>query len=113
MHLQNVHLTDREATRQEDIFVRAMPKVKSKVERLGFTPLIFTAGRSMLGEYEVDFALYNSKTKQRYSRWFPVAKKVNINNEIRRTVASCAGIKEENKPLPSSAPLDIRNLEMK
>jgi len=112
-HLQNIALSPRETTLQEDIFVRAMPKIASKVERLGFTPLIFTSGRSMQGEYEVDFALYNSQTKQRFSRWFPVSKILNINQEIRRTVASCTGIKEETHPLPSSAPLDIRNLEIK
>jgi hypothetical protein len=112
LHLQNVALSSRKTSRQEDIYVRAMPNVKSKVERLGFTPLIFSAGRSMFGEYEVDFALYNSKTKQRFSRWFPVAKMLNITNEVRRTVSSCTGIKEETNPLPSSAPLDIRNLEI-
>jgi len=112
-HLPDVNLSKREITLQEDIFVRAMPKVKSKVNRLGFTPLVVTAGRSMLGEYQVDFALYNSKTKQRFSMWFPVDKMLYINRELRRTVASCIGIKEENNPLPSSAPLDIRNLEIK
>ena len=113
LYLPDVDLSTRESTLQEDIFVRAMPKVPSKVHRLGFTPLIFTAGRSMAGEYEVDFALYNSKTKQRFSRWFPVEKKLDLNQEVRRTVASCAGIKEELRPLPNSKPLDIRNLEIK
>lgn len=112
-YLPDVSLSSRNVTLENSVYAKTMPRIQPKVYRLGFTPLIFSAGRSMLGEYHVDLALYNSKTKQRYSGWFPVGKEIKITEEIKRTVASCIGIKEENNPLPQSRPLDIRNLEIK
>lgn len=112
-YLGDVDLNKRTINESPTVYVRSMPSVKGKVDKLGFMPLIFTAGRSMMGEYEIDFALYNTKTKQRFSKWMPVHNKINIRQEVYRSVASCAGIKEELRPLPSSKPLDIRSLEIK
>lgn len=112
LHLQDVDLESTNV-KSESVYLRAMSKIRSKVNRLGFNPLIFSGGRSMLGTYDVEFALYNTKTKQRYSRWHKVEGKVVLTQEVSRSVNSCLGIKEENNPLPQSRPFDIRNIEIK
>lgn len=112
-YLPEISLEKKDTIFKDNIFVKTMPKIKSRVDRLGFTPLIFSAGRSMLGDYQVDMALYNTKTKQRFSGWLPVGKEIRVNAERKKEVASCAGIKEEDNPLPQSQPLDIRNLELR
>lgn len=112
-YIPEINLIERQVNDDSSVYVRSMPNVKAKVDKLGFMPLIFTAGRSMVGEYQIDYALYNTKTKQRYSSWLPVQNKVSIPQELHKSVASCTGIKEELNPLPSSKPLDIRSLEIK
>ncbi|MBD65182.1 MAG: hypothetical protein CME62_08245 [Halobacteriovoraceae bacterium] len=111
-YLPDIELEDSSAD-AEGVFVRAMSKVPARVHRLGFNPMVLSAGRSMLGEYTVEFALYNSESKQLFSKWHQVAGKIPLNQEITRTVSSCAGVKEEENPLPQSKPFDIRNIEIR
>jgi hypothetical protein len=97
-YLPDVEISERQGARPENIFVRTMGRVKSKVLRLGFKPHIFSIGRDMIGDYTVDFALYDSKSKKRHSIWSKVQGHVVISKERKVTLPSCAGVKEENGP---------------
>ncbi|MBT4792921.1 MAG: hypothetical protein HON90_15200 [Halobacteriovoraceae bacterium] len=97
----------------ENLFVRIIERFRGKVTRLGFAPMIISGGRSLVGKYSVDIALYNSRKKQRYSKWIKSSGIININQENPISIASCSGIKEEYNPLPESKLPTIRDLEIK
>jgi hypothetical protein len=111
--LPDVEISERKGARAENIFVRTMGRVKSKVLRLGFKPHIFSIGRDMIGDYTVDFALYDSKSKKRHSIWSKVKGHVLISKERKVTLPSCAGIKEENGPgRKTNRNYNIKNLQI-
>ena len=96
-----------------DLYVRANKRFPGKVSQLRFAPTVVSGGRSLVGTYHVDMALYNSKTKIRYSDWLSAEKALYIGQENAVGVASCLGIKEENTPLPESKMPSLRDLEIK
>lgn len=96
----------------KNVYVRTTTKEPSKVERLSFSPHIFSAGRSLIGDFIIEYALYNSKTKQLYSNWARVAGHIKIRSEQNVSLPSCLGIKEENSPLPESRRFKLQDLEI-
>ena len=96
----------------ENIYVRSLSTEPAKVERLSFSPHIFSGGRSMLGDFIVEYALYNSKTKQLFSEWKKAYGHIPITREERVSLPSCLGIKEEEKPLPESRRFKLQDLEI-
>jgi len=74
--------------------------------------MVLAGGLNLMGSYYVDMAFYNSKNKIRYSSWHPSNGILKIKQEIPKFVKSCAGIKEELKPLPKSRLPDITDFEI-
>lgn len=96
-----------------DLFVRPTTKFPGKVSRLRFAPMVLSGGRSLQGIYNVDIALYNSKSKMIFSNWHPIGGTLIVNSEVMVPVASCNGVREENVPLPQSKMPSIKDLEIK
>lgn len=95
------------------VYVRPGEYVRGDVSRLSFSPLIFSAGLKMQGQYQVEFALFNSKEKRLYSSWTPLAGYINVAAEGAKRVDSCLGIKEEHNPLPGSRAPRIEDLRIR
>ena len=110
--LKDVDVEYSNTTKPEDVFVRTVSSEPAKVERLSFSPHIFSAGRSLKGDYIVEYALYNSKTKQIYSDWKQAAGHIPVRREEQVSLPSCLGIKEEEKPLPESRRFKLQDLEI-
>lgn len=106
-------LEDRSIPRSSDLFIRPTNRFPGKASRLRFAPMVVSGGRNLRGVYHVDMSLYNSKSKMRYSNWFPVKESLHVTSESQVAVASCAGIREENNPLPESKMPSIKDLEIK
>ncbi len=106
-------LEDRLGVEKGDIYIRPVKRFPGKVTPLRFAPMIISGGRSLLGKYFIDMALYNTKTKLLYSEWVPVDKTLIIRQEVARSVASCLGVVEEEHPLKESSMPNIRDLEIK
>ena len=111
--VRSFQLEERSGRKSSDIFVRSIEKLNAKVTRFKFSPMVLPAGRSLKGDYYVDYALFDSQRKQRYSNWHAVDKVLSIQQELSKIVASCAGIKEEYEPLPQSRVPDITDFEIK
>jgi hypothetical protein len=111
--LNDFSLDSRAKSQKKDLFIRPVKRLAAKANRLRFAPIVVSAGRSLIGKYVVDFALYNSKTKRVYTNWLHGDGLINITQEIARSVASCNGIKEENNPLPESKMPSIKDLQIK
>ncbi len=112
-NIEEMNIVDRPLSDAADIFARDYSKIPAKVSRIHINPMIFSGGRSLEGKYFVDFALYNSETKQRFSEWKKVDKTIVVSRETSKSVASCTGVREEINPLPESRMPDIRDLEIK
>ena len=111
--LNNFTLDDRGNSQKKNLFVRPVNRLSAKANRLRFAPIVVSGGRSLVGKYMVDFALFNSETKRVYSNWFHGNGIINITQEISKVIASCNGVKEENNPLPESKMPSIKDLEIK
>lgn len=111
--LKDVKIRTSKNITPKNLYVRTTSKEPAKVERLSFSPHIFSAGRSLIGDYIVEYALYNSQTKQLYSNWARVSGTVPITSEKNISLPSCLGIKEEDKPLPESRRFKLQDLEIK
>lgn len=94
-------------------FTRASSEIRGRVTKPAFAPVIFSGGRELVGTYFVELALFNSKAKKLFSKFERVGNTIEINGEIKVSVPSCIGIKEEENPLPSSKGPSIRDLEIK
>ena len=95
------------------IYLRNTEKIPAKVSRIQINPIIFSVGRSIVGEYIVDYAFYDSNSKTRFSNWHKVDKKIAVDQEYAKSVPSCVGIVEELNPLPESRLPNIRDLEIR
>lgn len=111
--IEDYSLDRRPNSQATDVYIRPVQKIFAKVSKHGFTPPIMSGGRSLIGNYVVDIALYNSKSKYRFSKWLPTNGIIRVTQEIPRSVASCLGVKEELVPLRESRIPDIRDLEIK
>ena len=111
--IQSYKIIPRSTTKKDDLYIRSIERVKSRVSRFKFSPMIISGGRSLEGKYIIDLAFYNEKTKQRYSDWLPAQGAIVVPRELDRLVASCSGIKEELRPLPQSKVPDIQDFEIK
>lgn len=109
----SLSLENRNEAIPSELFVRAVDKFRGRATRLRFAPMVISGGRNLKGIYQIDMALYNSKTKMRYSNWFPVQNYLAISGDRNVSVPSCLGIKEENTPLPESKMPSIKDLEIK
>lgn len=110
--LKDVDVEYSKSVAPENIYVRTLSSEPAKVERLSFSPHIFSAGRSLRGDFIVEYALYNSKTKQIYSDWKSAEGMIPITREEKVSLPSCLGIKEEEKPLPESRRFKLQDLEI-
>ena len=113
LEVSNFSLEDRSTIASDDLYIRATNRFPGRVSRLRFAPMVVSGGRSLRGAFHVDMALYNSKTKMMFSKWFPVDKTLLVSQETSVAVASCAGIKEENRPLPESKMPSIEDLQIR
>jgi hypothetical protein len=112
--LADIDILQSRGARADNIVVKPMGRVRSKVLRLRFKPPIFSIGRDMIGDYGVEFALYDSKMKKRHSIWSKVQGYIQISKERKVTLSSCEGIKEENNPgAKSNRSYDIKSLQIK
>ena len=98
---------------ENDLYIRPQGKLRAHTRRFRFSPMILAGGLNLTGKYVTEIAFYNSRKKEIFSKWHPVNGIVNIQSEIKRNVASCIGIKEENNPLPSSKVPNLRDFEIK
>lgn len=79
-----------------DVFANRGARVPGALIRPSFAPVIFSGDLSLVGSYTVEFALFNSKEKKAFSRWYEANNRLDIITEDRVIVPSCSGIKEEN-----------------
>ncbi len=63
--------------------------ISAKVNLISYSPLTVNGGMSLMGEYFVDLAFYNSKEKMRVSAFLPLADKVQVNEEAFVKVKGC------------------------
>ena len=110
--LEDLEMRNYEPKRDE-IYARLGEHVRAGISRLSFAPLIFSGGKSLEGKYLVEVALYNSKEQRTYSSWTPLMAYAEVTKETERRVKSCIGVKEEDKPLPSSRQLKIEDLQIR
>ena len=111
--IENYGISPRPNSDASSIYLRQVETVRAQVGQLRFSPMILPGGLNLAGKYIVDMAFYNSNKKQRFSEWFPINGVLDIQTELKKTVASCNGIKEENKPLPESRLPNLRDFEIK
>ncbi len=95
------------------LYVRPIEKVPASVTRLRFAPMVISGGASLKATYFIEYALYNSQTKQRLSSWNKSVNMIQIQDEDEISIPSCAGIKEEQIPLPESKMPTLEDLQIK
>lgn len=101
------------SNKNTDIYARATQRIGGDVSRLSFSPLIFSGGGKLEGQYLIEIALYNSKEKRLYSDWTPLSGHIEVSREGAKRVQSCVGVKEELNPLPGSRAPRIEDLQMR
>ena len=106
-------LEDNPSRPRNHIFARPSGKVQAAVSEISFSPLIFSVGSDMSGEYLIEFALYNSKDNKLLSDWTPLENLLSVKKEGSIKVESCAGIREELNPLPGSRAPRIEDLRLR
>ncbi len=99
--------------KRDEVYARLGENVRGDISRLSFAPLIFSGGKSLEGKYLIEVALYNSSEKRTFSSWTPIRAYPIVLKESERRVKSCIGVKEEDKPLPSSRQLRIQDLQIR
>jgi hypothetical protein len=112
LKVQSFEVKYRNESSSSNIYVRSTEKIRAKVTRFKFSPMILPAGRKLVGDYYIDLAFYSSHSKQRFSKWHAVDGVLRIHQEIAKIVTSCVGIKEEYKTLPKSRLPDIRDFQI-
>lgn len=110
--ITDVDLIDDGRVKEKDLYVREMEIEPAQVKRLSFSPHILSSGRSLKGAFQIKYALYNSKTKQIFSKWFQVDGRAVVKEERAVSLPSCLGVKEELKPLPESKGFNLRDLKI-
>jgi hypothetical protein len=85
--------------------------IRADVGGLDSFPLDFDGGDSLVGDYFVRVALWNSTNKRTYSRWFIVDGVVSIESEQPTFIKSCVGINEEINPLTKGG-IDLQEMNL-
>lgn len=111
--LGDFDIEERENNTRKYLFVRPVDKFRGRARKMRFAPMVISSGRELKGIYQLDIALYNSKTKMRYGRWLPAKNGLVIERDKIISVPSCIGIKEEHRPLPQSKLPKIQDLEIR
>lgn len=62
-----------------------------KVEMISFSPVTVNGGMNLVGVYQIEIALYNSKEKKVMSQFSEISNTLNIEREKRVTVKGCEG----------------------
>lgn len=65
--------------------------VQAPVVEFNYSGNILNAGESIIGEYEVDLALYNYKTKERLTNFSTLKQIIVVKDESRITINGCQG----------------------
>jgi hypothetical protein len=81
------------------MFLGMRDAIRAEVGMLDSFPLHFDGGDSLVGDYFVRLALWNSKSKRVFSRWYLVDGVVSIESEQPTFIKTCVGINEEINPL--------------
>jgi len=105
-------LTESKEPKRNQIYVRRKEVLNARIEKVSFAPMIFSAGKSLTGNYKIEVALFNSNEKRIYSQWFSAQNSFIASREVQVDVPSCRGIKEENNPLPSSRAPRLEDLRI-
>jgi hypothetical protein len=79
-----------------DIFASRGKRLAGRYIKPSFAPVIFSSGLTLIGNYTVEYALFNSAEKKLYSKWYKANNSIDVISEGRVSVPSCAGVKEEN-----------------
>lgn len=110
--LSEFGLTQNKSPKRNQIYVRRKEVLNAKIEQVSFSPMIFSAGKSLIGNYKIEVALFNSNERRIYSQWFSAENSFVASREVLIDVPSCRGIKEENNPLPSSRAPRLEDLRI-
>lgn len=111
--LDDIDVSTQNNNYDNNIYIRPKETIRAKVSKLQFTTHIFSAGTSMIGDYSVQMALYNSNQKKIYSNWYKVKNYIPVKKELNVSVPSCIGVKEENDPNSRKKNFNIQDLEIK
>lgn len=111
--LREFEIKETSKSRRDEIYVRPGDQILGEVSRISFSPLIFSAGTKLEGTYLIEIALFNSAEKRLYSSWMPLDEHIEVTQEVLKKVESCIGVKEEDKPLPSSRAPRIEDLQIR
>lgn len=95
------------------LYVTYSKSLKARPENTSNPPVIISAGTKLKGIYSLKVALFDSVNKKIFGQYQNLRNTIQIVNEEKIDVASCNGIKEEVRPLPSSKKLKIQDLEIK
>ncbi|MCR9203864.1 MAG: hypothetical protein NXH75_04760 [Halobacteriovoraceae bacterium] len=78
--------------RRENLWVTSAVDKKymsARIQMISYSPITINGGMSLKGNYYIDLALYNTKSKYRVSSWVPVANYVSIEKEDEVGVKGC------------------------
>ena len=79
-----------------------------KLERYSYRPFPINAGKSMIGEYHFEIALYNTVEKLRKSNWFELHEAIKVSGEKAVAIKGCENFKI---PKNNSRLDDIQNFK--
>jgi len=103
---------ENETDKVQDLYIREMNFETGRASKLSFSPHIFSSGKSLKGRFHVQYALYNSKTKQIFSDWRQADGFAVVGSERAVSLPSCIGVKEEKKPLRKSKDFNLNDLKI-
>lgn len=66
-------------------------RVSAKVEMISYSPITINGGMELSGDYHIDLALYNTKTKQRLSSYLEISHFARVEKEKSVSVKGCEG----------------------
>ena len=75
--------------------VNQVTPYKEKSQLVELTPSAFNAGNSLVGNYYVEIAPYNSKKKQIYSSFQRIPMYISVSEEESVNIQSCEGVHQE------------------
>jgi hypothetical protein len=79
------------------ISIEGATAYQEKSQLIELTPSSFNGGQSLIGEYFVEIAPYDSVNKMIYSAFKRIPRYIDIGSEDQIEIKSCAGVHEENQ----------------
>lgn len=63
--------------------------MSAKVHQISYSPITLNGGMSLIGDYYIDLAMYNTNTKIRSSAWLPISNYLAIKKEEEIVIKGC------------------------